>query len=113
MINEINQLLSASVRQLSHEGLLTMRFIRSTLLLAPFLLAGCTDTLLSDDRIKSNTAASLGVPADSLTITDRRSDGLSNTYYTASTAGRSYACTIADGSVLSMGITGPLTCTPK
>src|SRR3954451_17540990 len=35
-------------------------------------LAGCANQLLSDDRIRDNTAMALGVPTSAVTISDRR-----------------------------------------
>lgn len=90
-----------------------MRRLRLALALAPIALSGCANAILSDDRIKTNTASALGVSPDQITISDRKYDGMTNTYYTASAAGRSYACTINGGTVISMGITNPPTCTPK
>ncbi len=90
-----------------------MRHLRLALVLVPFAVAGCANSILSDDRIRTNTASTLGVSPDQITISDRKYDGMTNTYYTASAAGRNYACTINGGTVMSMGITNPPTCTPK
>ena len=90
-----------------------MRFIRSALTLAPVALAGCASSILSDYRIKANTASALGVQPNQVTISGRNYDGMTNTYYTASTGGRTYSCTINGGTVLSMGITNPPTCAPR
>ena len=90
-----------------------MRPIRLAFALVPMVLAGCASTILSDDRIKSNTALALGVPPEQITISNRNYDGMTNTYYTASTGSHTYACTINGGTVMSMGITNPPTCTPK
>ncbi len=90
-----------------------MRRFHLALILAPIALSGCASTILSDDRIKTNTASALGVSPDQITISDRKYDGMTNTYYTASAAGRTYACTINGGTVISMGITNPPTCTLK
>lgn len=76
------------------------------------LLAGCADKLLSDDRIRDNTAMALGQPTSAVTISDRRYDGATNTYYTARTPGGSYNCIINGGSVMAMGITNPPQCAP-
>lgn len=76
-------------------------------------LSACQSTLLSDDRIVSNTAGVLGVSPADLTIANRRSDGATNTYYTATArSGRAYACTINGGGVLAMGLVNPPTCNP-
>ena len=90
-----------------------MHPIRLALCLAPLAVAGCANSILSDDRIRTNTASALGVSPDQVMISDRKYDGMTNTYYTASAAGRNYACTINGGTVMSMGITNPPTCTPK
>lgn len=90
-----------------------MRLIRTALILAPLALSACANTILSDDRIQSSTAGVLGVSPEQVTISNRRYDGMTNTYYTANTAGRSYACTINGGTVLSLGIVNPATCTPR
>ena len=92
------------------ENTVRPRFI---FLAAPLLLGACANSILSDDRIKSNTATALGVSADRVTITDRRYDGMTNTYYTASAGGRSYACVLNGGTALSLGMTNPPQCTPK
>jgi hypothetical protein len=76
-------------------------------------LGGCQSTMLTDDRIASNTASILGVAPDQLAISNRRSDGATNTYYIAKTrAGREYACTINGGGVLATGLVNPPSCNP-
>jgi len=80
------------------------------ILAAMLALAGCANTLLSDERIRDNTAMALGQPAGAVTIADRRYDGMTNTYYTARTPRGSYACTINGGSVMAMGMTNPPQC---
>lgn len=77
-------------------------------------LAGCQTTMLSDDRIASNTAGMLGVPPSDVTISERRTDGPTNTYYVATTKdGKSYACVINGGGLLAAGMTNPPQCNPK
>ena len=78
---------------------------------ASLALVGCANTLLSDDRIRENTALALNQPASAVTISDRRYDGATNTYYTAHTAGRTYACTMNGGSIMALGLTNPPQCT--
>lgn len=72
-------------------------------------MAGCANTLLSDDRIRDNTALALNDP--NVAISNRRYDGMTNTYYTARTSHGSYACTINGGSILAAGMTNPPQCT--
>jgi hypothetical protein len=76
-------------------------------------LAGCQDQLLSNDRMASSIAGVLGVPPSAVTLSDRRSDGPTNTYVLAHVAnGKTYACTVNGGGVLAMGMTNPPTCQP-
>jgi hypothetical protein len=86
--------------------------IRPTLavLAASMILAGCANNLLSDDRIRDNTAMALNLPSSGVTISNRRYDGATNTYYTATTARGSYNCLINGGSIMAMGLTNPPQC---
>lgn len=86
--------------------------IRPTLavLTASMILAGCANNLLSDDRIRDNTAMALNLPSSGVTISNRRYDGATNTYYTATTARDSYSCLINGGSIMAMGMTNPPQC---
>ena len=86
------------------------RFVFAALALV--LLTGCADKLLSDDRIRDNTAMALGQPTSAVTIADRRYDGATNTYYTARTPRGSYNCMINGGSIMAMGMTNPPQCAP-
>lgn len=74
--------------------------------------AGCADQLLSDNRLRDTTAMALSQPASSVTISDRRGDGPTNTYYVAHTPKGTYNCIINGGGVLAMGITNPPDCSP-
>ena len=85
----------------------------SAVLAAGLTLAGCADKILSDDRIRDQTALALNVPATSLVISDRRYDGMTNTYYTARTSRSTYSCIINGGSVMAMGMTNPPQCSRK
>ena len=60
----------------------------SAILTASLTLVGCADKILSDDRIRDNTALALNMPPTSIVISDRRYDGMTNTYYTARTPAR-------------------------
>ena len=73
-------------------------------------LSGCADKLLSNDRIKDSTAMALNVPASSIVISDRRYDGLENTFYTASTPRAIYHCRIDGGNAMDFGMTNPPQC---
>jgi hypothetical protein len=77
---------------------------------AALTLVGCADKILSDDRIRDNTALALNVPVSALVISDRRYDGMTNTYYTARTSHATYGCVINGGSVMAMGMTNPPQC---
>ena len=76
-------------------------------------LSGCQDQLMSDDRMRSSIAGVLGVPPSSVTLTDRRSDGPTNTHVLAHVAGgKTYACTVNGGGMLALGMMNPPTCQP-
>lgn len=67
--------------------------------------------MLSDARIRENTALALNEP--SVTISNRRDNGLTDTFYTARTARASYDCTINGGGILAAGLTNPPQCTRR
>ena len=88
-------------------------FLSAVGLIALLGLSACQDQLMSDDRMRSSIAGVLGVPPSSVTLTDRRSDGPTNTYVLAHvTGGRTYACTVNGGGVLAFGMMNPPTCQP-
>ena len=76
-------------------------------------LAACQDQMMSNDRMASSIAGVLGVPPSDLSLTNRRSDGATNTYVLAHvTGGKTYACTINGGGLLAMGLMAPPSCQP-
>jgi len=77
---------------------------------AALTIAGCADKILSDDRIRDDTALALNVPTTSLVIRDRRYDGFGVTYYTARTPRVAYRCRIGGGHIGTFGITDPPEC---
>jgi hypothetical protein len=79
-------------------------------LIALLAVSGCASTLLSDDRLRANTAGVLGQPDSAVVITDRRDDGLTNTYYTARTRRGVFACTINGGGLLAAGMVNAPVC---
>lgn len=83
------------------------------LLVVASSMTACQTTMLSDDRIASSTAGVLGVPVSAVTISDRRSDGPTNTYYTAKTHKATYSCVINGGGLLAAGMTNPPVCNKK
>jgi hypothetical protein len=74
------------------------------------MCSACQTTLLSDDRIASSTAGLLGVATTEVSISNRRTDGPTNTVYTATTKKGTYACVINGGGLLAAGITNPPVC---
>jgi hypothetical protein len=74
------------------------------------IVSGCADTMLSDERLRSNTAGALGQPEAAIVIADRHGDGLTNTYYTAHTPRGAFACTINGGGLLAAGLVNPPVC---
>jgi hypothetical protein len=83
-----------------------------------FTIAGCTTiatktNVLSDERIKSETAGVLGYSPSDLTILDRRTEGV-NTFVRLKTKDKKeFNCTINGGNLLSMGVTNPPMCSKK
>ena len=90
-----------------------MRYLRFAAVLVPVVLAACQSTILPDDKVKSETARVLNVTPDQVAISNRHSEGISDTSYIASAAGRTYACTINGGTVLSLGMSNAPVCTPR
>jgi hypothetical protein len=87
--------------------------IRSAIMIACLGgMSACQTTLLSNDRIVSETAGVLGVPQSELSISDRVRDGPTNTRYMAadSKTGARYACVINGGGALALGMVNPPTC---
>ena len=88
--------------------------MRSTIVIlcAALCLSGCVSTL-SDDRIREETGAAIGVPASQITITNIRHE-MTNTFYDAATpSGAQYACTLNGGNVMTLGMTNPAICNRK
>jgi len=82
------------------------------IMLAVVLAAGCTSIILTDDRIRANTAGIIGVGPDELSIENRRTE-MDNIYYTAKTkSGDEYECFISGGNIMTMGDKPP-SCTLK
>ena len=80
---------------------------------AALTLAGCADKILSDDRIKDQTALALDMPAASIVISDRQYDGYLTTYYNAHTSHGIYRCSISGGSLNVLGETDPPECSRR
>jgi hypothetical protein len=79
---------------------------------AMLTLSGCVSTL-TQDRIREETSAAIGVPASDITISDQRQE-MTNTFYTATTrSGVQYACTLNGGNIMTLGMTNPATCNRK
>lgn len=75
-------------------------------------IAGSTN-MLSDDKIKSETAGTLGYSPQDLVIVNRRTEG-TNTYVNLKAKdGKEFACTINGGNLLSFGMTNPPACNRK
>jgi hypothetical protein len=73
------------------------------------LLSGCVSTL-TPARVREETSAVIGVPADEIAISNQRQEMI-NTFYTATTrSGERYACTLNGGNIMTLGMTNPATC---
>ncbi len=61
--------------------------------------------------MRSAIAGTLGLSPSEVTLTDRRSDGPTNTFVNAHLPnGRTYACTVNGGGALAFGIVNPPMC---
>lgn len=83
-----------------------------------FIAAGCTTiatktNVLSDERIKSETAGVLGYAPNDLTILDRRTEGVNTYVRLRAKDKKEFNCTINGGNLLSMGVTNPPMCGKK
>jgi hypothetical protein len=88
------------------------QIILSSLLLTMLGASGCTEAILSNERIQSTTAAYFGVKPEAVTIKNRKTESF-NTYYLASIAkGGSYNCTL-DGSIFTLGLTNSPVCSKR
>ncbi|WP_371436265.1 hypothetical protein [Polaromonas sp.] len=74
--------------------------------------AGCASQLLSDDRLRSQTAPLVGANVSDVAISDRREEG-TNTYYTAKTSAGEFTCSINGGNIFAAGLTQGGQCTKK
>jgi len=76
-------------------------------------IAGSSHTMLTDDRIRSESSAALGYAPEDLTLVSRRAEGL-NTYASLKARdGKEFTCMINGGNWLSMGLTNPPMCSRK
>ena len=76
-------------------------------------IAGSSHTMLTDDRIRSESSAALGYSPEDLTLVSRRVEGL-NTYASLKARdGKEFTCMINGGNWLSMGLTNPSMCSRK
>lgn len=88
-----------------------MQFIVVSLAIAS--LVGCGSTMLSNERISSETAGILGLSPSDITIGNRRTEQM-NTYYTVKTkGGKELNCVITGGNAFTMGMVNPPMCTKK
>lgn len=75
-------------------------------------LAESTNTL-SDEKILSQTAGTLGYSPKDLTITSRRTEG-TNTYVDLKTKDKKeFVCVLNGGNLLTFGMTNPPSCNKK
>jgi len=98
------------------DGTQMTRFTLLALLSPAALFAGCATAQDSKDRLASETAALLGVNADQVAISNRRTSG-TTIYYMAKTNSVEYGCsteiTSVANLVMSMGVTHPPKCQKK
>ena len=83
-------------------------FVSFTIL---FFVGGCATTILSNNRIVDETAGTLGLLPNDITIENRRTE-IINTYYSVKlTDGREFNCIINGGNILTLGILSSPRCT--
>ncbi len=81
-------------------------------------IAGCSTiasstNVLTDEKIKSQSAGALGYEPSELSIVSRRTEG-TNTYVNLkATDKKEFTCVINGGNLLSMGMTNPPMCSKK
>lgn len=97
------------------------RFILKKFLIAFFsvaALSGCAvvaekTNFLNDDDVRRASARAIGMQPDEVKIVSRTTEG-TNTYAVIQAKnGKSYACTINGGNILTAGMINPPTCTAK
>ena len=86
--------------------------------LTVLLVSGCagiagSTNMLTDDKIKSSTAGTLGYSPDELVIVNRRTEGTNTFVNLKARDGKEFACTINGGNLLSFGMTNPPVCNRK
>lgn len=87
-------------------------------LAALFVLSGCgsiasSTNSLSDDRLKSEAAGSIGLSPGELALLNRRTEGTNTFYAVKARDGKEYNCVINGGNLLSFGMTNPPSCKRK
>ncbi|MDR7152962.1 hypothetical protein J2W49_004941 [Hydrogenophaga palleronii] len=81
-------------------------------------LGGCgsiasSTNSLSDDRLKSEAAGSLGLSPGELSLLNRRTEGTNTFYAVKGRDGKEYNCVLNGGNLLSFGMTNPPSCKRK
>ncbi len=77
------------------------------------LLSGCQSQMMSDDRMSEAIAGTLGVSPSDITLSNRMTDGPTNTSVVATLSdGKRFACNVNGGGLLAMGMVNPPTCNP-
>jgi hypothetical protein len=87
-------------------------------LAALFMLSGCgsiasSTNSLSDDRLKTEAAGSIGLSPGDLSLLNRRTEGTNTFYAVKARDGKEYNCVINGGNLLSFGMTNPPNCKRK
>jgi uncharacterized lipoprotein len=86
--------------------------------LCALALAGCSTVaektnFVSDDKLKSQAAGTLGYAPSDLTLVSRRTEG-TNTYVVLKASDKKeFACTVNGGNLLTMGMVNPPSCNKR
>lgn len=93
-------------------------FLSAGSIVLTLAVAGCSTiasstNMLTDEKIKSQSAGALGYEPSELSIVSRRTEG-TNTYVNLMAADKKeFTCVINGGNFLSMGMTNPPVCSKK
>ncbi|MFC3148291.1 hypothetical protein [Piscinibacterium candidicorallinum] len=94
----------------------TLKQAAAVLLLLPVLGCGTVaekTNLLSDERVVSESAGVLGVPAGELKLVSRTASGTNTYAVLRGKDGKEYSCTVNGGNLLTLGMVNPPICQRK
>lgn len=84
-----------------------MNKIACVLVVLAGVISGCASVSVSGDALQSRTVSSLGIPADSFTISDRKDSGIRTDFTVTTKANKVYACYVTG----TVGVVSDAICT--